>query len=143
MTSEFLGSSAFACHLAVGRWACRCAPTHLAFYAGSKVISLVLSHPPGSPPYFQRQVLSLSLELVDSDRLAGQQAWEILLSPLTQHCWTCFLVRAGDHAHTWMTKALQASHLVSLGHFSSFPSYHPLSPLLLASAISPAFCPSI
>lgn len=38
-----------------------------------------------SPPYFMSQGLSLSLELIYSARLAGQQALEIYLSLFTQH----------------------------------------------------------
>lgn len=38
-----------------------------------------------SPPYFMSQGLSLSLELIYSARLAGQQALEIHLSLFTQH----------------------------------------------------------
>lgn len=94
-------------------------------------------HLPGSPPYFLRQGLSLSLEL--ADRLAGWQAQEILLSPLTQHYWTLF---------SWGCWGL-SSYFDDRG-ITSEPFSQPrpflfllqlcLS-LLLASAFSLAFCP--
>lgn len=87
VTSEFLGSSASAPHLPVRMQMCT---NTSGLLLGLSSHQACPEHLPGSPPYFLRHGLSLRLELVDSDRRAVRQVPEILLSPLTQHCWTLF-----------------------------------------------------